>query len=200
MRSYADRRVMRSKKAIVTAFLELLSEKDYNDITVTDIALRADVNRKTFYNYYAGIHEVADEIEDDLLQRFREMFRNVDVRSGVLSTGKIYEQLTALLCAEDGEIYRKLFESKSETSVLFLIKLFSLLRDTAKDVLLRQVDLPPYVLDTVLDYTLSGMLAVYQNWYHSDRSQPLDDVVKIVAQICVSGLNGLLASMDRYDV
>ena len=73
MRSHADRRVMRSKKAIVTAFLELLSEKDYNDITVTDIALRADVNRKTFYNYYAGIHEVADEIEDDLLQRFREI-------------------------------------------------------------------------------------------------------------------------------
>ena len=38
-----DRRVVRTKRSIRSAFAELLSEKDYNDITVTDIAERADI-------------------------------------------------------------------------------------------------------------------------------------------------------------
>ena len=49
-----DRRVRRTKRAIRNAFAELLSEKPYEEITVTDITELADINRKTFYNYYAG--------------------------------------------------------------------------------------------------------------------------------------------------
>ena len=42
-----DRRVMKTKKAIRSAFARLLAEKDIDRITVKDIAEAADVNRKT---------------------------------------------------------------------------------------------------------------------------------------------------------
>ena len=61
-----DRRVIRTKKAIREAFAKLLTEKDINDITISDIAELADINRKTFYNYYDGIYQVVDEIENGL--------------------------------------------------------------------------------------------------------------------------------------
>jgi len=51
-----DRRVVKTKKAIHNAFAKLLTEKELNDITISDIAELADINRKTFYNYYAGIY------------------------------------------------------------------------------------------------------------------------------------------------
>lgn len=49
-----DRRVIKTKKAIHMAFVKLLSQKSVNEITVKDIADEADINRKTFYNYYSG--------------------------------------------------------------------------------------------------------------------------------------------------
>lgn len=50
-----DRRVLRSRAAMVAAFEDLLAEKAYEDITVTDIARKADVDRKTFYKHFGSI-------------------------------------------------------------------------------------------------------------------------------------------------
>ena len=43
-----DRRVLRTRKAIHTAFIELLAEVDFDKITITALAKRADIDRKTF--------------------------------------------------------------------------------------------------------------------------------------------------------
>ena len=44
-----DRRIRKTKQAIVTAFLELLDEKkDIDKISITDITKRADISRSTF--------------------------------------------------------------------------------------------------------------------------------------------------------
>ena len=64
-----DRRVIKTKKAIYRAFAQLLLEKDINDITIKDVADRADINRKTFYNYYGGIYDLTGEIENKILEK-----------------------------------------------------------------------------------------------------------------------------------
>ena len=46
-----DRRVVKTKRAIRNALVQLLSEKELDQITVKELADRADINRKTFYNY-----------------------------------------------------------------------------------------------------------------------------------------------------
>lgn len=58
----SDLRVMRSKKMIKAAFLELIEEKGYKSVTIKDIAERAMVNRKTFYNRYDSIDALFQEI------------------------------------------------------------------------------------------------------------------------------------------
>lgn len=61
-----DKRLMKTKKAIIGAMLELISEKNVADITVTELALRAKINRKTFYLHYNSIDDVIDDFADDL--------------------------------------------------------------------------------------------------------------------------------------
>lgn len=58
----SDLRVLRSKKMIKGAFLELIEEKGYKSATIKDIAERAMVNRKTFYNHYDSIDALFQEI------------------------------------------------------------------------------------------------------------------------------------------
>lgn len=59
-----DKRVLKTRKAITTAFMELTLEEDMQKITVSDIAERAVINRSTFYLHYADAKEVLDDIEN----------------------------------------------------------------------------------------------------------------------------------------
>ena len=64
-----DRRVIKTKRAIRNAFAKLMVEKDINDITIIELAEAADINRKTFYNYYSGVYQVIEDIENDIIIR-----------------------------------------------------------------------------------------------------------------------------------
>ena len=59
-----DRRQRKTREAIFNAFTELLSKKDFNQITVGEIIEKADVGRATFYAHF--------ETKDFLLKEFCE--------------------------------------------------------------------------------------------------------------------------------
>ena len=47
-----DLRVKRTKKALTEAFIQLLSEKSFEEITVNELCSTADIRRATFYKHY----------------------------------------------------------------------------------------------------------------------------------------------------
>ena len=63
-----DRRVKYTKTIIKDTFISLLSSKDINKISVSEICKVADINRATFYRYYLDIYDLLDKIEDDFIE------------------------------------------------------------------------------------------------------------------------------------
>ena len=61
-----DARKAKSRAAIVTAFSELLCEKDYGKITVGDIITRAHVGRATFYGLFKSKDDLLAELVRDI--------------------------------------------------------------------------------------------------------------------------------------
>jgi AcrR family transcriptional regulator len=49
-----DRRVARTQRMLVEAFIALLLERSYRNVTIADIVMRADVGRSTFYEHFRG--------------------------------------------------------------------------------------------------------------------------------------------------
>ena len=47
-----------TKKALLVAFGELLEEKPFNKITITDITAKCGLNRMTFYYHFENIYEL----------------------------------------------------------------------------------------------------------------------------------------------
>lgn len=66
-----DRRILRTKESINKAFLGLFSEKEFDQITINDIAERANVNRGTIYLHYTDKYDLLNKcIEDHLSHMF----------------------------------------------------------------------------------------------------------------------------------
>ena len=61
-----DRRVRKTKARLREALVELLREKRVEEITVTELTRRADVNRGTFYCHYRDVHQMVEQLEERL--------------------------------------------------------------------------------------------------------------------------------------
>ena len=71
-----DLRVVKTHKVIREAFIMLLSEQEYNDITIQAILDSAKVNRATFYKYYSGKGDLAGQMIDDFKQEVSQLFQD----------------------------------------------------------------------------------------------------------------------------
>ena len=76
MREKPDRRSQRTRHALGLAFVQLLREKGYSAITVSDLIERANIGRSTFYSHFHDkedlfVHEV-DRVIEALSQQIPE--------------------------------------------------------------------------------------------------------------------------------
>ena len=62
-----DLRIRYTKEMIQKNFLLQLEEKEIGKITVKAVCDRAEINRGTFYKYYADCYALMDGIEEEVL-------------------------------------------------------------------------------------------------------------------------------------
>ncbi len=184
-----DRRVLKTKRAIRNAFAKLMSEKDINYITIRELAETADINRKTFYNYYSGVYQVVEDIENDISRSYEELLGNVDFRQSITAPYSLFERFS-LLINMDPEFFGYLLSMNGNISLI--TRIMTLLKDKTREVMTAQLDIDDRKADIMIDYVLSGMLSVYQHWFASDRTVPLETVSQIISQMSVGGINSVL--------
>ncbi|TBL79029.1 TetR/AcrR family transcriptional regulator [Paenibacillus thalictri] len=68
-----DRRILKSQSSIKTAFLELMSEKSFDEITVQDIADKANVGRRTVYLHYLDKYDLLDKLIEEHFNELRRL-------------------------------------------------------------------------------------------------------------------------------
>lgn len=66
-----DKRVRRTKKLLRQALAELMREKEFKNITVSDVVRRADINRGTFYVYYRDVYDLREKVENEMVDTLR---------------------------------------------------------------------------------------------------------------------------------
>ncbi|TKC18831.1 TetR/AcrR family transcriptional regulator [Robertmurraya kyonggiensis] len=101
MSTNIDRRILKSKQALKDALLSLMKEKDFKEITITDIVKLADLNRGTFYKNYQYkediLEELIDDIITDLTNSYREPYKsidNFDIKNLTSSAIKIFDHVS----------------------------------------------------------------------------------------------------------
>lgn len=184
-----DRRVVKTKKSIRRAFITLLAQKDYNDISVKDIAETADVDRKTVYNYYSGIYSIREELENDLITSWSSAIGNLDIEKNIANPQQIFDKLTEIING-NFDLYSNLMKLDAKSNIVR--KMVSSLTNLVKAELEKSSIFKESVkLEIVSRFITSGMLSAYQCWFNSERQLPLSELSKEIGEMVINGLKGL---------
>ena len=158
MEKKTDRRTRYTRMVIKDALLELLKEKAFSAITITDICRIAEINRGTLYLHYKNISEILDELFDDALKNIDSVYASVtqeEVRD--YSCG-----YPLCLFLRKSAKYQSLFFS-SELRTIAVERMVKRNEEEFIGSLRRQTGQSDEALRALLSFQLNGCFSVCQN-------------------------------------
>ncbi|WP_039075981.1 MULTISPECIES: TetR/AcrR family transcriptional regulator [Bacillus] len=73
-----DRRYLKTEREIYKVFGQLLNQKNFDQITITDITTLADINRGTFYLHYKDKHDLLSKCQQKFLSDLKSLSSTVE--------------------------------------------------------------------------------------------------------------------------
>lgn len=102
--NYANNASQKTRKLIRQTFAELIQEKhSIENITVTELAKRANITRGTFYTHYENIYQVAADFREEIF----DTFFSEQLTASQCSVDEFFDQVTSFL-KENQETYKML--------------------------------------------------------------------------------------------
>lgn len=181
-----DRRVTRTKSALTKALFEMLGEKEFSKISITELAQRADVDRKTFYLHYQSPSEILEEFYAEQLCKLESAIRREDVFGQTVDIPGFFRVLNSVI-NENMELYRLL--AKGPTYSSFETKLQELMRREVAEQLTRRAEhIQPQEAHLYGVFFASAVLAVYREWLKGELQVEEDRLAQMVGQAVSDGL------------
>ena len=106
-----DLRVIKTKKNIRDAFLELRKKHTLDEIKVNALCEKALVNKTTFYNHYQDVYDLSEELETEVLDDFLNNFQDIDMM--LTDSQRFINGMHAVLESEN-EMLRIVFRDKMD--------------------------------------------------------------------------------------
>ncbi len=183
-----DKRSLRTIKLIKNALSELIEEKGFNDISITDITKRADINRGTFYLHYTDKYDLLEKIENEVIQ---ELSCNCETIRDIQSVASVSEPMPFII---------KIFEHLKENAVfmrtilgpkgdpIFQQKLKKLIQSCLfEDNKILNKDNMLVPESYFIAYVLSAHLGVIQQWLESGMDKSPEEMALILSNMFLLG-------------
>lgn len=142
-----DRRIEKSRQAIMEAFTKLMLEKDFEKITIHEIAELANVNRGTVYSHYADIFDLLDHCMENHLNKLfencqpRENDTTISGKNSLCKTFKYLEQnaffYSKMLMSKSLAVFRNRLHALMVKSIEEQIAISGIPKDVNKDIMVQ---------------------------------------------------------------
>ena len=176
-----DRRVRRTRSSLHSAFLDLLSQRSYGEITVSEIIERADIGRSTFYAHYRD--------KDDLFADAIDVLRTdltvgtADAAPGTLRFSRPFlEHLDA-----NRAIARTTLAASAESPMLRDIERM-LVSQVRAELRGWSPAADAALLHSAAAATVGAFLALVEQWLESERAAEPREIDALFQRLVVPGL------------
>ena len=178
-----------TKDRIFQSFLELLSEKPFDKITVRDIVERCNINRNTFYYYYSDIYELLEELFkrefSEMVSKYNSGFRWLVGFSRMIENCYGNKKIINNICASKSYEYLEtyLFKTCKEIMADYVYEI-------AKDKNIKRNS-----LEFIISYHQYGVIGTLSEWFRTGMSETPQEILREFL-IVFEGMN---AAIDRAD-
>ena len=186
-----DRRVIRTRSAIRKAFTDLLAETAYSKITITALAKRADVDRKTFYTHYSSVDNL---LEDVIRTQTETSLEGIDFRDFFADPPACTKRFLVAIEASF-PFTREQLRTVAEN--VPLDQYLTYWTAAAKDHIRKEAGAIPAGyernIDIMIEFYLGGILNAYLYLLRNCPDTSLDEAVSLISDNVAYGLPGTLA-------
>lgn len=164
-----DRRQKKTRQAIFSAFTSLLSEKNYNKISIQEIIDRADIGRTTFYSHFETKDSLLQELCNDLFNHVFSTNPHVETTHDFsLGQGTSKEIITHILyhINDNKEYIIHLFQGESKDIFIAYFKSYlneMIVKYIFKDFRQTNSDIPEDFLKNHISGTFLNMIEWWIN-------------------------------------
>lgn len=169
-----DLRVQKTIDAIYKAFEELLLEKEFEKITVTELAARARINKKTFYSYYTDLDALLVEIQGRISQAYVERVKNFKLPQ---DADKVIREFF-LFSSEQGELYEKITCGGA----------FQYIRGQMIKSVRENTSIHSFTQTLPGVFMGTALLEIYKFWIAEGKSTPIEKLIKKASDLILNGL------------
>lgn len=178
------RSAVRSRRLINHAFLELLQEKPFEKITVTDIVNRADINRSTFYAHYPDVRGLVEALMDQAVNQSVALVADLSFQD-IFSDPKPFLSGLSNIGMDNLELYRLLGGTD------FALKQVEKLKIILMEKAISAVDIPENIRQSnmfriQISFFIGGILNTYQQWLQGTLGCSTEEIMDQIAGLIVS--------------
>ena len=178
------RSARRSRKMIQQAYVELLQEKEFDKITVTDIVTRADLNRGTFYAHYKNTEELLTQIKNKIINKMLDFLREFHHKNFFQNPLPLLQKVESYI-EDNYDFLRMLVGTKG--SGQFLLKL----NRTFVEFFKNNEEIPKAIKnkpDFIIQghFFAGGIINTYHAWLSGDLDKSLQEVSLVISNIITS--------------
>lgn len=164
-----DRRTLYTINVIKDALLEVLADKPFEKVTITDVCRIAEITRATYYLHYQSLTEVLDELLRDALQMAEDT---------AVNPNEDLEQISELLTANGVESFKRnesllpvchrvahlpkyhvLFQDETISNYV-VNKIYQWQRPKLVPTFMKQLDIPQKDAEMLLLFAINGTYSV----------------------------------------
>lgn len=182
-----DLRVVRTKRNIKKAFIELAKNETYQKISVKDLCDIAMINRNTFYLHYQNKDDLVREMVDETISKYKVCFMPlvaqffVDIqKKDINSFAKNIESLLKILY-EDIELYRIILTDD------YLTGYFRSVEGVYEKNIMSFLNIRTNKSKLIFRYMMSGCAGILTDWMIR-HTLPIDETAKIIAKLALENI------------
>lgn len=168
MNTLNNKRKKDSQKRIEKAFIELIQNKEINEISITDLVKKAKLNRSTFYVNYIDIYDLADKIREKMFQDLLDLYKEEAIKQ------------------EHSYNYLKLFEHIKDNQIYYNT-MFKLNFDFMNyyDNYLDKEDAIKYYgttknMDYHIEFFKAGISSIIKKWLSNGCKESPEEMIEII--------------------
>ncbi len=179
-----DKRKQKTREAIRSAYVALLLDKQAPKLTITAIARKANIDRKTFYLHYDTVEDVMLDYNRQIIERLLICLQEYDF------FGKGFD-VSCFFRAFNQVIKENMAFFQHAAMQYELMEMWDIssreLAERLTELYEAHVLIKPEVLYVYIRFLLAGTQEIYREWLKGNLHFSLDELGRIATDIAFEG-------------